>query len=86
MYIDLIKLYVEYYHKNEFFVLCSGVAIRILSILYEKFLRQGEIVPIEEINDKDRYFNAGELYKTEKYDKLRVAKAAYCLKLISVID
>jgi hypothetical protein len=86
MYIDLIKLYVEYYHKNEFFILCSGVAIRILSSLYERFLRDGEIPPIDEAKNKDRYFNAGELYKTEKYDKLRVAKAAYALKLISVID
>ena len=86
MYIELIRLYVEYYHKNGFFVLCSGVAIHILSGLYEKFIMQGEIPPIDAAQNKDRYFDAGELYSTEKYDKLQVAKAAYALKLISVID
>lgn len=86
MYIELIRLYVEYYHKNGFFILCSGVAIYILSALYEEFIRKGEIPPIDAAKNKDRYFDAGELYSNEKYDKLRVAKAAYALKLISIID
>jgi hypothetical protein len=84
--IELIRLYVEYYHKNEFFILFSGVAVQILSSLYEKFVREGEIPPIDAAENKDIYFDAGELYSNEKYDKLRVAKAAYALKLISVID
>ena len=84
--IDLIRLYVEYYHKNRFFVLCSGVAIYILSGLYERFVVTGEIKPIEQEENNKIYFDAGELYQTEKYNKLRVAKAAYALKKISVID
>lgn len=83
--IELIRLFVEYYHKNEFFILFSGVAIQILSNLYEKFVREGEIPPIDAVENKV-YFDAGDLYSNEKYDKLRVAKAAYALKLISVID
>ena len=86
MMIDLMRLYVEYYHKSEFKILCSGVAIKILSGLYERFVREGEIGSIDAAKDKQRYFDAAELYNTEKYDKLRVAKAAYALKLISVID
>jgi hypothetical protein len=83
--IELLRLYVDYYYKNEFFILFSGVAVQILSSLYEKFVRNGEISPIESVENKE-YFNAGDLYCNEKYDKLRVAKAAYALKLISVID
>jgi hypothetical protein len=86
MYLELLKLYVEYYYKSEFKVLCSGVAIYILSGLYERFVKEGDIEPIEKDEDNQRYFDAGDLYKTEKYDKLRVAKAAYALKKISVID
>lgn len=84
--VELVKFYVECYYKSEFKILCSGVAIRILSAYYEKFVRDGEIPPIDEEKDNEKYFNAGELYQTEKYDKLRVAKAAYALKKISVID
>jgi len=84
--IGLIKMYVECYHKSKFEILCSGVAVRLLSNLYERFIRDGDILPIEEEKDNEKYFNAGEKYKTEKYDKLRVAKAAYALKKISVID
>ena len=84
--LELVKMYVEYYHKSEFEVLCSGVAITILSGLYNRFVRDGEIPPIEEDKDKEKYFSAGERYQTEKYDKLRVAKAAYALKKISIID
>jgi len=84
--IELIKMYVSYYYKSEFEILCSGVAILILSNLYERFVKNGEISPLEDEKDNEKYFIAGERFKTEKYDKLRVAKAAYALKKISVID
>jgi len=83
--IDLYRLYVECHHKNPYSALSSGVAVTLLSSLYKRFVREGEIKPIEELTEeeKKKYLEIGEKYENDKNKKYRIARAAYTLTLIS---
>ena len=89
-YLHLIKFYVEYYHTKGFFILVSGVAVKVLSSYYNLFTRQEEIKKLEDLSPKyfEKFSAIGEEYEkyhidTEyPYTKDRIMKAAYALHLI----
>ena len=87
MYITLLQFYAEYFLKNEdgFKLLISGVAISLLSSLYDKFLRGNEIIPIEKLSKErvDKYNSIALKYPHHKYSLEKVSQSAYVLELIT---
>lgn len=87
MYINLIRYYADYFLKNEdgFSLLFNGVAIATLSNLYHKFIREGEISPMNELPQAQlqKYIEVSEKYPHEKYNSEKVKQSAYVLELIT---
>jgi len=85
--LPLITFYVECYNtkKDKFFVLHSGVAIRILSNYYNVFVKEG-LPSLEDLSDENykKFTLIGEKYLNENYSKEQVSKAAYVLQSIAI--
>jgi hypothetical protein len=90
MYNSLIIYYAEYFlnNKNGFLLLGSGVAIQMLSRLYNTFISDGSAEPLDKLaNEKlDKYKQLGIQYHTEKYGVDKVMQSAYVLELITSND
>jgi hypothetical protein len=87
MYINLLRYYAEYFLNNQdgFKILFSGVAINLLSNLYQKFLRDNEIVPVEDLPSErlEKYKSVALKYPHYKYDSDKITQSAYVLELIT---
>lgn len=85
--LELVDLYVKYYHENKdkFFCLHSGVAISILSSLYNKFIIDSGIEPFESIRTEkmEEYKMVAQSHSKDGYDEEKIMKSAYALELIT---
>ena len=87
MYTNLLSYYAEFFLTKEdgFKLLISGVAINMLSNLYNKFLSGNEIIPIEQLPQSriDKYNEVALKYTHDKYSPEKVTQSAYVLELIT---
>jgi fatty-acid desaturase len=96
MYVTLLAFYVEYYWKNGFYILVSGVAVKVLSSYYNVFIINGlgEGIGVKKLEDLpseyfDKFSAIGEEYhkyhidSKYSYTKERISKAAYALHIIT---
>lgn len=88
MFDELIQYYYDYFtgKKNDGWILIgSSVCVIILSELYNKFVKNNEAVPIENllIEEKKLFWGIAMKYYNEKEQQIKAAKAAYVLSLIT---
>lgn len=89
MFDRLKQYYIEFiynHQNNKFELLCSTVAIEVLSCMYESFILKDAIAPIELISedDKKRYWEIAGKYQFERNKRIIASKAAYAIELINV--
>lgn len=89
MFDNLICWYGEYFTnpKNDRYrLLKSSVFITMMNELYKRFVANGEIIEIEDIDQayKEQYWNrACEYYETQN-DRIRAAKSIYVIQEITL--
>ena len=88
MFDTLIQYYNDYFtdeKNNGFDLLCSTVCVMVLSELYERFVFNKEVPPIETlvIEQKKKYWEAAGKYWDDKDKRVKATKAAYTLALIT---
>lgn len=87
MFNDLIMLYVNHHIEKDFdfSILFSGVAIKLLSGMYIKSLREGEAMPLTSLPKEkiQQYSMLGDKYKTDNNTKEKVVMACYVLDFIT---
>lgn len=85
----MATLYGDYYVKHGEMkalnlIFGTGVAIYVLTTLYDNFIKDGldsmEKIPKEK---KDKYWQTACVYFTELPERLKASKAFYCLELIT---
>ena len=90
MYNNLIIYYAEYFlnNKDGFLLLGSGVAVQLLSRLYNRFISDGSAEPLDKISNEklDKYKELGIRFQTEKYGMDKIMQSAYVLELITSND
>jgi len=87
MYQKLIAFYVNHYytHKDPFLILCSCVAVKVLSTMYDRFLDDSDIVPLEQIGESklQTYKALSDRFGSEFSTDESIMKSAYALELIT---
>jgi hypothetical protein len=74
--------------KDQWVLIKFTVPTRILCELYEKLLREGEIIAINliEQDKKQKYYDIACRYWNNKASRIQASKAAYVLSLITSTD
>lgn len=93
MFESLILCYANLFNKfleegkDEWIIVKGTVPVKILNELYNKFINQKvePITPLEHltIEQKTKYWNISKKYYSDTEQRIRAAKAAYTLSLIT---
>ena len=88
MYQPLIDFYLKYFQDSShdrYLLLKSSVCLSVCNMLYELFVREGDIVSIEKIPPKKKevLWEITKKYQTEKEKRFVAAKALYALEAMT---
>lgn len=88
MYKTLIQYFYDYCMNDNnkgFRLLCSSVCIDILSGLYNKFIKNNEVPPIEELDEDTKAMYKSEALKRQSGNIKRIRAVAYFSMLLDVL-
>lgn len=85
----LVPVYTDFFYKREgderFLLINGSVCCWLLNTLYLRFIRNNETEPLENlpIDKKEMYWRLAKLYHSTELERIKAARSAYVLELIT---